>query len=311
MREYLIEPDKKLTIFIMAYNRPEYLKAALDSVLNQTYKNIEVVVSDNSTDDRVEKLINENYQKLRYIRRRPSLDVLSHHNVLIEESDSEFATYFHDDDVMCPQYAEKMLEIFSNNKDIVAAAPNATLINGVVKSNNTFNSISKLKLVSQGYELLQSYFEFGGDGYAPFPGYMYRVSKVKRKQLLSSDAGRHADYTFLDSLLGEGILAWSEEVLMQYRVHVGSSAATELLADRRKLIIYIIKKYKLSKKDPLILTMRYKFLLSWNAKNTNRKRKMKKVLIKLGIIFFIKMREYRNTVKEKIFPTHLFIKNID
>ena len=46
-----------VTILIPTYNRPQYLKFALESVLNQTYQNLEIVISDNSPNDETESML--------------------------------------------------------------------------------------------------------------------------------------------------------------------------------------------------------------------------------------------------------------
>lgn len=47
-----------ITIAIPTYNRADsYLRHALDSALNQTYKNIEIVVSDNCSVDNTEEVV--------------------------------------------------------------------------------------------------------------------------------------------------------------------------------------------------------------------------------------------------------------
>ena len=45
-----------VSVIIPTFNNPKYFKLALESALNQTYKNIEVVISDSSTNDDTEKL---------------------------------------------------------------------------------------------------------------------------------------------------------------------------------------------------------------------------------------------------------------
>ena len=45
----------KVSILIPAYNRPHYLELALKSALNQTYENIEIIISDDSTNDEVKQ----------------------------------------------------------------------------------------------------------------------------------------------------------------------------------------------------------------------------------------------------------------
>ncbi|MCU4788279.1 glycosyltransferase, partial [Bacillus cereus] len=47
----------KVSILIPAYNRPHYLELALKSALNQTYENIEIIISDDSTNDEVKVMI--------------------------------------------------------------------------------------------------------------------------------------------------------------------------------------------------------------------------------------------------------------
>ncbi len=53
----------KVSILIPAYNRPHYLKLALKSALNQTYENIEIIISDDSTNDEVKAMQCQPYLK--------------------------------------------------------------------------------------------------------------------------------------------------------------------------------------------------------------------------------------------------------
>lgn len=57
-----------VSVLIPTYNRPEYFELALKSVLAQTYGNIEIIVGDDSNDDRTGKLIMDHYRKYRNIK---------------------------------------------------------------------------------------------------------------------------------------------------------------------------------------------------------------------------------------------------
>ena len=46
----------KVTIVIPVYNGTNYMKDAIDSALNQTYKNIEVIVVNDGSTDETEKI---------------------------------------------------------------------------------------------------------------------------------------------------------------------------------------------------------------------------------------------------------------
>lgn len=54
--------DKKVAILISTYNGEKYLREQLDSILNQTYKNIEIVIRDDGSQDSTIEIIKE-YQK--------------------------------------------------------------------------------------------------------------------------------------------------------------------------------------------------------------------------------------------------------
>ena len=59
LREYFMDLFPKVLVVIPTYNRSDYLKTALDSVLSQTYKNMEIVISDDSTTDESEIMLQE------------------------------------------------------------------------------------------------------------------------------------------------------------------------------------------------------------------------------------------------------------
>ena len=48
---------KKVSIIIPVHNSGNYIEECINSVINQTYKNIEIIIiDDNSTDDSIEKI---------------------------------------------------------------------------------------------------------------------------------------------------------------------------------------------------------------------------------------------------------------
>lgn len=50
-----------VSVLIPTYNRPHYFKEALDSVINQTYRNIEIIIGDDSTNNETEELVRNQY----------------------------------------------------------------------------------------------------------------------------------------------------------------------------------------------------------------------------------------------------------
>ena len=54
--------DKKVAVIMSTYNGEKFIKEQLDSILNQTYKNIEIIVRDDGSKDGTVQIIKE-YQK--------------------------------------------------------------------------------------------------------------------------------------------------------------------------------------------------------------------------------------------------------
>ncbi|MBQ8044624.1 MAG: glycosyltransferase, partial [Clostridia bacterium] len=53
----------KISVIVPAYNIEEYLSRCLDSILNQTYENIEIIVVNDGSKDNTEKVIKEYARK--------------------------------------------------------------------------------------------------------------------------------------------------------------------------------------------------------------------------------------------------------
>jgi len=73
-------PNQPLvSIVTPTYNRPEYLKLALISAVQQTYKNIEIIVSDNCSPQNPESIIKSfEDSRIRFVRNQSNLGTVSY-----------------------------------------------------------------------------------------------------------------------------------------------------------------------------------------------------------------------------------------
>ena len=55
--------NPKVSVIIMSYNQDEYIDSAIKSVINQTYKNLEIIISDNGSTDKSKEIIG-NHKKI-------------------------------------------------------------------------------------------------------------------------------------------------------------------------------------------------------------------------------------------------------
>ncbi|MEI8074709.1 MAG: glycosyltransferase family 2 protein [Bacteroidota bacterium] len=107
-----------ISICIPAYKKPDYVVRLLKSVMQQTYKRVEVVISDDSPDDTV-KIAIEAYKSelsIFYIKNSPSLKSPANWNNAIKYAKGEYFILFHQDDWLYDSNAlNKYLEAFRKN----------------------------------------------------------------------------------------------------------------------------------------------------------------------------------------------------
>ena len=108
---YIEKHKPILTVFVLTYNRANYLKLTIQSILEQTYKDFCLVILDNASIDNTEETIN-NFKDYRiiYIRHKENIGADGNGNFALKMVSTPFFILFHDDDLMMPHFIEKELE---------------------------------------------------------------------------------------------------------------------------------------------------------------------------------------------------------
>jgi glycosyltransferase involved in cell wall biosynthesis/2-polyprenyl-3-methyl-5-hydroxy-6-metoxy-1,4-benzoquinol methylase len=90
----------KVSICIPAYNQPELLQRCLESVVNQTYKNYEVIITDDSDNELVADVVNKfsQYAIIKYFRNKTRLGQPGNWNEAIKYSTGDYIKILHHDD---------------------------------------------------------------------------------------------------------------------------------------------------------------------------------------------------------------------
>lgn len=98
-----------VTIVIPVFNGEKYIREAIGSALNQTYKNIEVIVVDDGSIDHTADICNSYGTAIRYIYKENG-GVASAVNLGIKEMRGEYFSWLSHDDVYYPNKIEKQIE---------------------------------------------------------------------------------------------------------------------------------------------------------------------------------------------------------
>ncbi len=105
------------SVIIPSYNRYYSLKRAIDSVINQTFNDFELIVIDDGSDDETSKITDDYPKKIKYFK-QPNLGVSKARNTGILNSDSRYTAFLDSDDAWLPQKLEEQYNYIKGNPEI-------------------------------------------------------------------------------------------------------------------------------------------------------------------------------------------------
>ena len=119
-----------VSVIIPTYNRADYLKLALKSVLEQTYKNIEVIVADDgSTDNTAEVVADFNDPRIKYFYQKNTGLPAATRNLGLQEASGELIAFLDSDDMWLPKKLEIQVEYLHKHPEYFLVYSNAWIIN--------------------------------------------------------------------------------------------------------------------------------------------------------------------------------------
>lgn len=133
----------KISVIVPVYNTSKYLSKCLDSILNQTYKNYEIIIVNDGSTDNSDKIINEYVSKHKNIKyyNKKNGGQASARNLALKNATGEYVTFIDSDDYVDLDMFKNMIENIDDS-DIV-------ICDILIESNNsfvlkTYNKINKL-----------------------------------------------------------------------------------------------------------------------------------------------------------------------
>jgi glycosyltransferase involved in cell wall biosynthesis len=110
----------RLTIAIPTVNRASLVKRALDSALAQTYRDIEIIVSNNGSTDDTRTVLSryEGMPRVRILHRDKTIPAVVHGNFILEQVTTEFVLALSDDDWLEPTFAEKVIDLYNRHPEL-------------------------------------------------------------------------------------------------------------------------------------------------------------------------------------------------
>lgn len=116
----------KISVLIPMYNRKHYIEQCIDSALNQTFQDYEIIVCDNDSTDGSADFVAERYVaeissgKIKLLRNEKNMGATFNNNRLLREASGKYVMFLHSDDMFLPHALVHMYEVAENfNADVV------------------------------------------------------------------------------------------------------------------------------------------------------------------------------------------------
>ncbi len=138
---------EKVSVIIPVYNGEDFIRKSIESVLSQTYKNIEIIIIDDCSTDNTKKVIFENFknligEKIVYIRNEENLERAKSRNKGAKLSSGDYLFFLDADDEWEKDYVQIVINIFkTKNPDIVYSFPRI-----LIDENGKVIKLSKKKI---------------------------------------------------------------------------------------------------------------------------------------------------------------------
>ncbi|PKQ06139.1 MAG: hypothetical protein CVT73_10525 [Alphaproteobacteria bacterium HGW-Alphaproteobacteria-12] len=146
--------ERTVTIGVPVYNGAGTLRTSLECLQNQTYRDIEVIVSDNASTDDSADIAQEFVDKdsrFHLVRRETNIGPAPNFFSLLERAQTELFMWRADDDWSEPDYVEKLVALFDKDEHTKLAAAESVFVrpNGVVAAVKSFSAPHQKSRVSR------------------------------------------------------------------------------------------------------------------------------------------------------------------
>ena len=126
----------RVTIGLPVYNGEDFLAEAIDSILDQTFVDFELVISDNGSTDSTERICKEfasRDDRIRYVRTSTNRGGSWNFHRVLELADGEYFRWAAHDDTIRPSYLERCVKVLDDDPSVVLCHTSVEIIdaNGI------------------------------------------------------------------------------------------------------------------------------------------------------------------------------------
>jgi len=131
----ILTVEPLVSVGIPTYNRPDGLRRTLECITGQTYKNLEIIVSDNcSPGTEIEEVVREfmaRDSRIQYYRQGENKGPMFNFNFVLEKATGEYFLWAADDDIHERDFISSLADPLENDPEVLGAMCNVKRIDEV------------------------------------------------------------------------------------------------------------------------------------------------------------------------------------
>lgn len=245
--------EAKISVCIPVFNGEEFIREALDSVLSQSYNNIELIIVDNqSTDTTVSIIKSYTDPRIKFFQNDTNIGMIPNWNRALELATGDYVKILPADDVLMPECLKRQAEILTQdvNKKIALVCGRRNIIDQKGKVLFTRGFTTKNTQLS-GVKAINKVIRSGGNSIGEGGAVLFRREILKKTGYIDDAIFYLLDLDLWFRILLYGDLFAQPEVVSGFRIS-GSSASVKVVKKQRDDYFNFIKKiynseqYKLS-----------------------------------------------------------------
>lgn len=246
--------DKLVSVCIPAYNNADYICETIDSVLNQTYKNIELVIVDDNSNDNTLEII-KHYEakdnRVKVYHNDKNLGMAGNWNHCLELCKGEFIKLMCADDLIVPETIEREVAVFEKYPEVVLVSSNTKLVD-LDGNKKGFYTRYPVKVPVDGKKVNKRGF-FNKDYYGAPQANLFRKSTYEVIGGIDSKLTYIVDYDFFVRIANTGKVFSILEPLNLFRVRNDSNTGQVMGGDKKKTAKYVAEHRYMFEKNKEIL----------------------------------------------------------
>ena len=227
-----------VSIIIPAFNAAQYMNEAIDSILGQNYRNIELIVLDDGSTDDTAKIIMKHAAKL-YWETHPNMGQANTLNKGWQMAKGEVFAYLSADDALLPNAVSTSIRYLLKHKDIVLTYCDYYLMDS---DSRVFRKIHTPEFNYRDMVVKINC--------PPGPGAFFRIEAFLKAGLWNPRLQQTPDYDYWIRLGLEGRFLRIPEALAKFRVHEKSQSYAEPDESKSEEIVHILNRYFQTQKVP-------------------------------------------------------------